>query len=156
MTAPLRVGDPAPAFRLARDGGGELQLQAFAGRKLVLYFYPKDDTSGCTRQAIDFNALRSAFAAAGTDVVGISPDPIDSHDAFKAKHRLELPLGSDESKSVCEAYGVWTEKSMYGRRYMGVERTTFLVGPDGRIARIWPKVKVPGHADEVLAAATAA
>lgn len=153
MTAPLKVGDPAPAFRLSRDGGGELTLQAFAGRKLVLYFYPKDDTSGCTRQAIDFNALRAAFAAAGTDILGISPDSPGSHDAFKAKHKLEIPLGADESKSVCEAYGVWVEKSMYGRRYMGVERTTFLIAADGRIARIWPKVKVPGHGELVLAAA---
>ncbi len=128
-------------------------MQSFAGKKLVLYFYPKDDTSGCTRQAIDFNALRPAFAEAGAEVVGISPDSARSHDAFKAKHGLGFPLAADENKETCQNYGVWTEKSMYGRKYMGVERTTFLVGPDGRIAEIWPKVSVKGHAEAVLAAA---
>ncbi len=152
MTDPLQVGDPAPAFRLPRDGGGELTRDAFIGRKLVLYFYPKDDTSGCTRQAIDFNALRDAFAASGADIVGVSPDGTASHDAFKKKHNLALALGSDEEKAIASAYGVWVEKSMYGRKYMGVERTTFLIGPEGRIAAIWPKVKVPGHAEAVLKA----
>ena len=155
MAEPLQTGDAAPAFRLPRDGGGELTLQSFAGKTLVLYFYPKDDTSGCTREAIDFNALRPAFAEAGAEVVGISPDSTRSHDAFKAKHGLEFPLAADEDKEACQSYGVWTEKSMYGRKYMGVERTTFLIGPDGRIAEVWPKVSVKGHAEAVLAAARA-
>lgn len=155
MAEPLQTGDAAPDFRLPRDGGGELTLQSFAGKTLVLYFYPKDDTSGCTREAIDFNALRPAFTEAGAEVVGISPDSARSHDAFKAKHGLSFPLAADENKETCQAYGVWAEKSMYGRKYMGVERTTFLVGPDGRIAEIWPKVSVKGHAEAVLAAAQA-
>ena len=155
MAEPLQTGDAAPDFRLPRDGGGELTLQSFSGKTLVLYFYPKDDTSGCTREAIDFNALRPAFAEAGAEVVGISPDSTRSHDAFKAKHGLEFPLAADENKEACEAYGVWAEKSMYGRKYMGVERTTFLIGPDGHIAEIWPKVSVKGHAEAVLAAARA-
>jgi len=155
MADPLQSGDPAPAFRLPRDGGGELSLEAFAGRKLVLYFYPKDDTSGCTREAIDFNALTSAFRDAGAEILGVSPDSAHSHDAFKAKHGLDLALGSDETKAMCQAYGVWQEKSMYGRKYMGVERTTFLIGADGRVAEIWPKVDVKGHADAVLAAVRA-
>jgi peroxiredoxin Q/BCP len=121
----------------------------------VLYFYPKDDTSGCTKEAIDFNALRDKFAKAKAVVVGMSPDPVKSHDKFRAKHELSLPLASDETKDTLGAYGVWVEKSMYGRKYMGVERTTALIGPDGRIAKIWRKVKVPGHAEEVLAAAKA-
>ena len=121
----------------------------------MLYFYPKDDTSGCTRQAIDFNALQPAFAEAGAEVVGVSPDSSRSHDAFKAKHGLEFPLAADETKETCQAYGVWAEKSMYGRKYLGVERTTFLIGIDGRIAEIWPKVSVKGHAEAVLAAARA-
>lgn len=154
MAVPLQAGDKAPEFRLPRDGGSELSLASFAGKKLVLYFYPKDDTSGCTRQAIDFSALRPAFAAVNTEVIGVSPDPPESHDAFKSKHNIDLALGSDETKSVCESYGVWTQKSMYGRKYMGVERTTFLIDPSGRIATIWTKVSVPAHAELVLAAAT--
>ena len=152
MADPLQIGDLAPAFRLPRDGGGELNLESFTGRMLVIYFYPKDDTSGCTRQAIDFNALASAFRDAGAEIVGVSPDSTRSHDAFKAKHGLDLALISDETRNMCQAYGVWQEKSMYGRKYMGVERTTFLIGADGRIAEIWPKVNVKGHADAVLAA----
>lgn len=155
MAAPLQTGDAAPDFRLAGTAGDELSLASFRGKKLALYFYPKDDTSGCTREAVDFNALRAAFAESGTEIVGISPDSQDSHDAFKAKHNLALVLGSDESKSVCRSYGVWTEKSMYGRRYMGVERTTYLIDKNGRIANIWQKVSVPGHAEAVLAAARA-
>jgi thioredoxin-dependent peroxiredoxin len=153
MAAPLQSGDPAPDFQLPGDAGRTIGLASFAGKKLVLYFYPKDDTSGCTREAIDFNALRAAFAEAGTAVVGVSPDSPGSHDKFKAKHGLELALASDENKNVCQAYGVWAEKSMYGRKYMGVERTTFLIDGAGRIAEIWEKVKVPGHAEAVLAAA---
>ncbi len=151
MAAPLQTGDVAPDFRFPASTGEDLSLASFSGKKLVLYFYPKDDTSGCTREAIDFNALRAAFAEAGTEIVGISPDSPDSHDAFKAKHSLELVLGSDESKDICGSYGVWVEKSMYGRKYMGVERTTYLIGGDARIANIWQKVKVPGHAEAVLA-----
>jgi thioredoxin-dependent peroxiredoxin len=121
----------------------------------VLYFYPKDDTSGCTAEAIAFNGLRDKFEAAGAFLLGVSPDSVKSHDKFKKKYELQFSLGADETKSMLEAYGVWREKSMYGRKYMGVERTTFLIGADGRIARVWRKVKVPGHAEEVLAAARA-
>ena len=121
----------------------------------MLYFYPKDDTSGCTAEAIAFNGLREKFKAAGAVLLGVSPDSAESHDKFKKKHDLKFALAADETKSMLEAYGVWQEKSMYGRKYMGVERTTFLIGADGRIARVWRKVKVPGHADEVLAAAKA-
>lgn len=151
----LSEGDPAPDFTLPGHDGQEISLSRLKGRKVALYFYPKDDTSGCTLEAQQFNALRPAFEDAGTEIVGLSPDSPASHDKFRTKYGLDLTLGSDESKSVLEAYGVWAEKSMYGRKYMGVERTTILIGRDGRIARIWPKVKVPGHAEEVLAAAKA-
>jgi peroxiredoxin Q/BCP len=145
-------GDTAPDFELAGADGKPLRLQNFAGRKLVLYFYPKDDTSGCTKQAIDFNALRGKFTAAGTEILGVSPDSVASHLKFRRKYDLALPLASDEAKDTLNAYGVWTQKSMYGRKYMGVERTTFLI-KDGKIARTWRKVSVPGHAEEVLEAA---
>lgn len=151
----LEVGSVAPAFALPGADGKEISLAALKGKKVVVYFYPKDDTSGCTQEAIEFNALRDQFAAADTAVIGVSPDPIKSHDKFKTKHGLDVTLVSDESKAMLEAYGVWVEKSMYGRKYMGVERTTVLVGADGRVARMWEKVKVPGHAAEVLAAAKA-
>jgi thioredoxin-dependent peroxiredoxin len=154
-SAPLKAGDAAPDFSLPSDAGAEINLASFAGRKLVLYFYPKDDTSGCTKEAIDFTSLAAEFGAAATEVVGVSPDNLKSHSAFRSKHRLGITLASDESKATCEAYGVWVEKSMYGRKYMGVERATFLIGPDGRIAQVWPKVKVPGHAEEVLRASQA-
>ncbi|KQO46108.1 peroxiredoxin [Methylobacterium sp. Leaf85] len=152
---PLDTGDHAPAFTLPGAGGEEISLAAFKGRKVALYFYPKDDTSGCTLEAQGFNALGAAFAEANTVVVGVSPDTVKSHDKFRAKYDLTFPLASDESKSMLEAYGVWVEKSMYGRKYMGVERTTVLIDGEGRIARVWSKVKVPGHAEEVLAAARA-
>jgi peroxiredoxin Q/BCP len=155
MAPKLEIGDPAPQFELPKDGGGTLSLASFAGKKLVLYFYPKDDTSGCTMEAIDFNRLKPQFTRAKTEIVGVSPDSCASHEKFKAKHQLALTLLSDATKEMLEAYGVWTEKSMYGRKYMGVERTTLLIGPDGRIAQIWHKVKVAGHAQEVLAAAKA-
>ncbi|MGI3902311.1 MAG: peroxiredoxin [Janthinobacterium lividum] len=155
MADPLQTGAPAPAFRMPRDGGDAVTLADYAGKALVLYFYPKDDTSGCTREAADFNALMSAFRDAGAEILGVSPDSDKSHAAFRQKHGLAISLGSDESKEVCQAYGVWQEKSMYGRKYMGVERTTFLIGPDGRIAEIWPKVSVKGHAEAVLAAVKA-
>lgn len=153
--AALAVGAPAPDFNLPRDGDGALKLADFAGKKLVLYFYPKDDTSGCTQEAIDFNALLDAFAALGARVVGVSPDPVKKHDKFRDKYELAFPLLADEQKTTLEAYGVWVEKSMYGRKYMGVERSTFLIGPQGEILKIWRKVKVTGHAAEVLAAAKA-
>jgi peroxiredoxin Q/BCP len=151
----LQDGDQAPDFKLGRDGGGTLSLADFKGRKLVLYAYPKDDTPGCTQEAIAFNGLRKDFAAADTEILGISPDPVKSHDKFKAKHGLDFPLVADEALGALQAYGIWVEKSMYGRSYMGVERTTFLIDRNGRIARIWRKVKVAGHAEEVLAAARA-
>lgn len=149
----LSEGDLAPDFNLPTDGGGSLALSELRGRKVVLYAYPKDDTEACTKEAIAFNGLRREFAAADTDIVGISPDPVKRHDRFKAKYQLAIPLVADETRAMLEAYGLWVEKSMYGRKYMGVERTTFLIDRDGCIARIWPKVKVAGHAEEVLAAA---
>ncbi len=155
MADPLQTGANAPAFHLPREDGDAVTLASYAGRALVLYFYPKDDTSGCTREAADFNALMPAFRDAGAEILGVSPDSNRSHEAFRKKHGLEITLGSDETKAMCEAYGVWQEKSMYGRKYMGVERTTFLIGPDGRIAEVWPKVSVKGHAEAVLAAAKA-
>ena len=151
----LQVGDLAPAFTLPRDGGGTVSLVDLKGRKVVLYAYPKDDTESCTKEAIAFNALHAEFAAVGADIIGISPDPIKRHDRFKQKYALTFPLVADESRGVLENYGIWVEKSMYGRKYMGVERTTYLIDQDGRIARIWPKVKVTGHAEEVLAAVRA-
>jgi thioredoxin-dependent peroxiredoxin len=152
---PLKEGDKAPDFSLACTGGRTLDLAALENRKAVLYFYPKDDTSGCTREAQDFQALQGAFEAAGTDIIGISADSLASHDRFKSKYGLDLTLASDERRTALEAFGVWTEKSMFGRKYMGIERTTVLLDRGGRIARIWSKVKVPGHAAEVLKAAQA-
>ena len=149
------VGEKAPSFTLPRDGGGNLSLADFKGRKLVLYFYPKADTPGCTQEAIAFNALKRAFAKAETDIVGVSADPVEAQDKFRDKHDLTIALASDESKKMLTAYGVWGEKSMYGRKFMGVRRTTFLVGPDGRVAQVWDNVKVPGHAEAVLEAAKA-
>jgi peroxiredoxin Q/BCP len=151
----LTVGSKAPNFSLPATDGREISLESLKGRKVVLYFYPKDDTSGCTLEAQNFQALKADFAAAGTEIVGVSPDSLKSHDKFRAKYDLRFPLASDEEKSMLEAYGVWVEKSMYGRTYMGVERTTVLIDRDGTIARVWNKVKVPGHAEEVLAAAKA-
>lgn len=148
--AELTIGDEAPDFRLPRNGGGDISLSDLKGRAVVLYFYPKDDTSGCTAEAIDFSALGAQFEAANTVVIGISPDSVKSHDKFAAKHSLSVMLAADEDKSALEAYGVWKEKSMYGKKYMGVERTTFLISPDGKVAKIWSKVKVPGHAQAVL------
>lgn len=147
------VGQNAPAFTLARDGGGKVALKDFKGRKLVVYFYPKADTSGCTKEAIAFNGLKAAFAAADTDILGVSADEVKAQDKFKTKYGLDFPLGSDTGKTMLEAYGVWVEKSMYGKKYMGIERATFLIGRDGKVARTWPKVKVDGHAEEVLKAA---
>ncbi len=151
----LKRGDKAPAFTLPGDGGSTISLADLTGRKVVLYAYPKDDTSGCTLEAQSFNALKSEFAAAGADIIGISADSIASHDKFKKKYDLTFPLASDESKVTLEAYGIWVEKSMYGKKYMGIERTTFLIDSAGMIVQVWNKVKVPGHAAEVLAAARA-
>jgi peroxiredoxin Q/BCP len=148
-------GTPAPDFTLATDGGGSFSLSAQKGSPVVVYFYPKDDTSGCTKEAIAFTENLSAFEAAGAKIIGISPDTVAKHDKFIAKHELKITLGADEDKAVAEAYGVWVEKSMYGRKYMGIERSTFLVGPDGSIVQAWRKVKVPGHAEKVLAAVQA-
>ena len=155
MPVEIAAGSPAPAFRLKRDGGDEVALADFKGRKLALFFYPKADTSGCTREAKAFSALRNRFERAGTAILGVSPDPVKSQDAFRKKYDLAIPLGSDETHRMLEAYGVWGKKSMYGRTYMGVLRTTFLIGADGRVARVWRNVKVDGHAEEVLAAAQA-
>ena len=149
------VGEKAPSFTLPRDGGGNLSLADFKGRKLVLYFYPKADTPGCTQEAIAFNALKRAFAKAETDIVGVSADPVKAQDKFRDKHDLTIALASDESKKMLTAYGVWGEKSMYGRKFMGIKRTTLLIGRDGRVAQVWENVKVPGHAEAVLDAAKA-
>lgn len=149
------TGDPAPDFTLPRDGGSDLTLSALRPGKVVLYFYPKDDTSGCTVEAIDFTALKTEFEAAGTTVIGISRDSVASHEKFCKKHGLGIALVSDEDGAVCDAYGTWVEKSMYGRKYMGIERSTFLINGDGVIAQVWAKVKVKGHAAEVLEAARA-
>ncbi len=146
------TGQPAPDFTLPRDGGGEISLSDLRGRPVVLYFYPRDDTSGCTREAQDFTRLLADFEAREARVLGISKDSVARHDKFRDKHALGVTLLSDEDGDVCERYGVWVEKSMYGKTHMGIERATFLVDRDGAVAREWRKVKVPGHADEVLAA----
>jgi peroxiredoxin Q/BCP len=155
MSPNLDPGTKAPAFKLPRDGGGTVSLADFAWRKLVLYFYPKADTPGCTKEAIDFSRLKSAFGKAGAEVLGVSADPVPAQNKFKTKHKLSIALASDETHRMLKAYGVWQEKSMYGRKFLGIVRTTVLIGPDQRIAQIWPKVSVTGHADEVLAAAQA-
>ncbi len=153
MGTPLGVGDKAPNFKLPADDGSTVSLADFKGRKFVLYFYPRADTPGCTREAIDFTELRAAFTKAGTAVLGVSADPVKAQEAFKKKHKLNIGLLSDETHAMLEAYGVWGKKSMYGKTFMGINRITYLIGPDGRIAQAWPKVKVDGHAAEVLAAA---
>ena len=149
----LKAGDKAPSFSLPTDGGGKVSLAGLKGKTIVLYFYPKDDTSGCTAEAIQFTGAAKAFQSAGVTIVGVSKDSVVSHDKFKAKHKLAFPLAADEDTEVAQAYGVWVEKSMYGRRYMGMERATFLIDGKGTIRQVWRKVKVPGHAAEVLAAA---
>jgi len=148
-------GAAAPPFTLPRDGGGTVSLLDFAGGKLVLYFYPRADTPGCTTEAIDFSQLKAAFNRAGAEVLGVSADPVAAQDKFKAKHKLTIPLASDEKRKMLQAYGVWQEKSMYGRKFRGIVRSTFLIGPDQRIAKVWPRVSVAGHAEEVLAAVKA-
>lgn len=149
------IGEHLPDFSLPTDGGGTLTNEDLSGKKVVLYFYPKDDTSGCTKEARAFGEIADALAATGTIVVGVSRDSVASHDRFKAKHALPFTLVADEDGRLCTALGVWVQKSMYGRSYMGIERTTFLVDESGVIRRVWRKVKVPGHAAAVLAAAQA-
>ena len=153
--AELVEGQKAPAFELPRDGGGVLRLADLAGKPVVLYFYPQDDTETCTAEAIDFSAHKGEFAKLGAAVIGISPDSVKRHDKFKKKYSLALDLAADEEMKTLNAYGVWGEKTMFGRKYMGVIRKTFLIGGDGRIVQIWPNVRVPGHAEEVLEAARA-
>ncbi|QRM45392.1 peroxiredoxin [Rhizobium sp. BG4] len=150
--ADIGIGAEAPDFNLPRDGGGRVSLTEFKGKPLVLFFYPKDDTAGCTAESIGFTELAAEFEKAGAALVGMSPDSVKCHDRFIKKHNLAVALASDEERTVLQAYGVWKQKSMYGRTYMGVERTTFLIRADGTIATIWQKVKVPGHAEAVLKA----
>ena len=154
--AVLAEGEKAPSFHLPRDGGNTISLQDFAGQKLVLFFYPRADTPGCTREAIDFTRLKDAFASAGTAVVGVSGDAPKAQEAFRTKHQLAVPLASDEKHEMLAAYGAWGEKSMYGRTFEGIIRTTVLIGTDGKVIKVWRNVRVDGHADEVLAAARSA
>jgi peroxiredoxin Q/BCP len=155
MPAKPAAGAKAPDFTLPTDAGGTVSLAGFKGKKLVIFFYPKADTPGCTKESIAFSELKAAFSRAGTAILGVSADPVAAQDKFKNKHGLKVALGSDETKDMIKAYGAWGERSMYGRKFMGIIRTTVLIGPDGRIARVWPKVKVGGHAEEVLEAAKA-
>ncbi len=155
MAKALEQGSNAIAFALNADGGDKVTLKAFAGKPLVLYFYPKDDTSGCTKEALDFTAHAAAFKKLGTTVIGVSKDSVEAHEKFKKKHKLNVILASDPDGKVIESYGSWVEKSMYGRKYMGIDRSTFLIDGKGKIARIWRKVRVPGHVEEVLEAARA-
>jgi peroxiredoxin Q/BCP len=151
----LNAGDKAPDFTLPTDGGGSVSLSDLKGKKVVLYFYPKDDTPGCTKEACGFRDSLPDFSGVDAVVIGVSKDSVAKHDKFKAKYELPFTLASDEDGALCEAYGTWVEKSMYGKKYMGIDRATFLIGPDGKIAQAWRKVKVPGHVEEVLAAAKA-
>jgi thioredoxin-dependent peroxiredoxin len=155
MTVSIEPGQPAPDFSLPRDGGGTLSLSDFAGKPVVLYFYPKDDTPGCTKEAQSFTETAESFASASATVLGVSKDSVKKHDKFRDKYGLGIALLSDEEGDVCERYGVWAEKSMYGKTYMGIERATFLIDGEGRIARVWRNVKVDGHAEEVLEAVRA-
>ncbi len=148
----LAVGDKAPALTLPVSGGGELSLAKFKGKPVVVYFYPKDNTSGCTKEAQDFQAAMPKFKKAGAEVIGISKDPVASHDKFSAKFGLAFPLLADTEGKACEAFGTWVEKSLYGRKYMGIERATFVIDAKGVVRHVWRKVKVPGHVDQVLAA----
>jgi peroxiredoxin Q/BCP len=151
----LNEGDLAPDVTLQTADGGHIRLSQLLNRNLVLYFYPKDDTSGCTREAIDFSDALAAFEMEDTGILGVSKDSPKDHGKFITKHRLRVPLATDADGSVCEAFGTWVEKSLYGRKYMGIDRATFLIGRDGRIVRIWRKVRVPGHVQQVLEAARA-
>jgi peroxiredoxin Q/BCP len=151
MGAALKPGDPAPDFDLPTAGGGRVSLKSLKGKPAIVYFYPKDDTSGCTLEALNFTEKAAEFAALGAAIIGISKDSVSSHDSFAAKYGLKVQLASDPEAKTIGRYGVWVEKSLYGRKYMGIERATFLLGADGRIKHIWRKVKVKGHAEEVLA-----
>jgi len=151
----IETGKKAPDFKLATDGGRSVSLKELRGKPVVLYFYPKDDTSGCTAEACGFRDNLPKFSRAKAQVIGISRDPVKSHDKFKAKYDLPFTLASDEDGKVCEAYGTWVQKSMYGRKYMGIERATFLIDANGVVRNVWRKVKVPGHVEEVLEAAKA-
>jgi len=146
----INIGDQAPSFALPKSGGGNVSLTDYKGKYLILYFYPKDDTPGCTKEAISFTEHRDAFTALGADILGISKDTIAKHDKFIAKHELGIPLASDEDGEMINAYGSWVEKNMYGKKYMGIERATYLIGPDGKIANIWRKVRVKDHVETVL------
>lgn len=150
MSKPLKLGDPAPAWEMPTAGGGRVSLAGLRGKRVVVYFYPKDDTPACTQEALSFTEKAAEFKAVNTIVVGVSRDPAAKHDKFAAKYGLNLLLASDPEGEVCARYGVWVEKSMYGRKYMGIERATFLIDAGGRLRHIWRKVKVPGHVDEVL------
>ena len=152
MTARPEAGDKAPAFDMPTDGDGNVSLSGLSGKNVVLYFYPRDDTPGCTKEAIAFTGLKADFDARNAVIVGVSKDTVAKHAKFRAKHDLDVILGADEDGAVCEAYGVWVEKNMYGRKSMGIERSTFLIGPDGTLRQVWRKVKVAGHAEAVLAA----
>jgi thioredoxin-dependent peroxiredoxin len=152
MEKGLAPGDRAPAFKLMTDDRGEISTTSLKGEPFVLYFYPKDDTSGCTKEAIGFSEAKKKFDAAGVPVIGVSKDDLNSHKKFRTKHKLKISLGSDPELATANAYGVWIEKSMYGRKYMGMDRATFLVDAKGVIREIWRKVKVPGHMEAVLAA----
>ena len=153
MANELAPGDRAPAFKLATDGNGEISSASLKGKPYILYFYPKDDTSGCTKEAIGFSESKRKFEALGVTIVGVSKDSAASHDKFKSKYKLKIVLGSDPEIKTAQDYGVWVEKSMYGRKYMGMDRSTFLVDGKGVIRQVWRKVKVPGHVEAVLAAA---
>lgn len=153
--ADITPGDTAPDFTLPRDGGGEVSLADYKGRPVVLYFYPRDDTPGCTKEALGFTERAEDFTAAGATVLGVSKDTVTKHDKFVSKHALGIVLLSDAESDVCERYGVWVEKNMYGRTSMGIERATFLIDGDGKVAQVWRKVKVPGHVDAVLDAVRA-
>lgn len=148
----LNIGDSAPNFEMATDGEGVIKLSDLKGQNVILYFYPKDDTPGCTKEACAFQENLPHFKTNDAVVIGVSKDKPSKHDKFKEKYNLDFTLGSDEDGKVCEAYGVWVEKSMYGKKYMGIERATYLIDTEGKIAQIWRKVKVPGHAEAVLAA----
>ena len=153
MTKELAAGDPAPSFSMPSDDGGTVSSATLKGKPFVLYFYPKDDTSGCTKEAIAFSESKRKFDALGVSVIGVSKDSVQSHQKFRTKHKLKIVLGSDTEKHLADAYGVWVEKSLYGRKYMGMERATFLIDAKGVIRHVWRKVKVPGHVEAVLAAA---
>jgi thioredoxin-dependent peroxiredoxin len=155
MSDKIEIGQKAPDVTLPRDGGGKVSLSDFAGKYVVLYFYPKDDTSGCTKEATGFSEKAAEFEAANTVIIGVSKDSVASHDKFVAKHGLGVILLSDEGSDVTERFGSWVEKSMYGKKYMGIDRSTFLIDGTGTVRQIWRKVKVPGHVEEVLAAARA-